>query len=224
LNEIVHFTSTSKDGNARDPAVLKAILKTHHLPAALATAEQIHGSRVTVVPPLGKGRRYAGSDALLTDAAGQPLGIYTADCVPVFLSASCRGVGVCHAGWRGLRHGVVRKALSIARSRWRCQPHDLYLWTGPHIGACCYEVRWETARYFPAARTKRSGRWYLDLAREVARQARQAGVPARQVRRQSLCTRHMNRFFSYRRDQTEKRQISIIMRKPCGSGSGCELT
>ena len=65
---------------------------------------------VRVVPPLSKSKKYPKADGLLTDAANQPLVIYTADCVPIFMSANKgRVVGMLHAGWRGTRSEILKK-------------------------------------------------------------------------------------------------------------------
>jgi polyphenol oxidase len=162
-----------------------------------------------VVPRLTAAKTYAGADGLLTAVSGQPLGIFTADCVPIFLSAPSQGVvGLLHAGWRGVRGKILSKAVQIMRRRWRCSPKDIEIWAGPSIGPCCFEVRWDVAARFPFSRTRKGSRWIVDLQKELFEQARQLGI--QKIRRVPICTQHTRTHHSYRRDKTEERQISII--------------
>jgi hypothetical protein len=208
---VISFTTTRRDGNVRPPARLRKLLAAKRLPLAIATGEQVHGARIAVVPKLGKPRKYPGVDGLLTAKAGQPLGIFTADCAAIFLSVPSRGVvGLLHAGWRGVRAGLLLKALRRMRRRWACSSRDVRLWLGPCIGPCCFEVQWDVARYFPATRRRKKDRWTVDLRGEIRRQARRLGLKA--VSAAPGCTRHTSRYFSFRRDPTQDRQISVIMR------------
>ena len=211
MKPIITFTTTRRDGNARDPARLARILRFRGLPRTIATGEQVHGHHLAVVPKLRQTRRIRGVDGLLTAAADQPLGIYTADCAAIFLSAPSYGVvGLLHAGWRGVQGGILKKALAVLRRRWNCPARQVQIEVGPCIGPCCFEVRWDVARYFPATRRRKETRWVVDLQGELKRQARRFGI--RVLRTAAPCTRHHSTFFSYRRDKTDKRQISVIMR------------
>jgi polyphenol oxidase len=211
LKSIIAFTTTRRDGNARRPLNLRRILASKGLPRSIAAGEQVHGTRLAVVPKLARARIWAGVDGLLTAVPGQPLGIFTADCVAIFLSFPSQGViGLLHAGWRGARGNILRKAMGLARRRWGCRPRDARFWLGPCIGPCCFEVKWDVARFFPAERRRRGSRWTVDLAGEIRRQARGLGIKG--IRKQNLgCTRHGSTYFSFRRDQTDHRQISVIM-------------
>ncbi len=211
MNLLIAFTSTRRDGNARPPAKLRRFLASKSLPQAIAIAEQVHGARLAIVPKLERTQKYPGMDGLLTAAANQPLGIFTADCVSIFLSAPSQGLeGLLHAGWRGVRGGILPKALRLMQKRWHCPSRAVHVWLGPSIGPCCFEVQWDVARFFPATRRRHGDRWKVNLAQEIARQTRRSG--ARFLSVPAVCTRHTSRFYSYRRDQTDARQISVMMR------------
>jgi polyphenol oxidase len=211
LKSIIAFTSTRRHGNARTRSGLNRILRARHLPTSIATGKQVHGTHVRVIPKLNRGKEYPATDGFLTREKGQPLGIFTADCTPIFLSAPSQGVvGLLHAGWRGVRAGILKKAFDVMRRRWGCKPRDVRVWLGPCIGPCCFEVRWDVARYFPTARQVQGDRWIVDLAKDVQRQARRLGLNMRGGI--PGCTRHQTRYHSFRRNSTEERQISVIMR------------
>ncbi len=172
----------------------------------------MHGTRIQVVPALKKGKEYPATDGFLTAEKGQALGIYTADCVPIFLSAPSQGVvGLLHAGWRGVRAGILPKAYALMQRRWRCPRRNVHVWLGPSIGSCCYEVKWDVARFFRHSRRRKGSCWTVDLSQEIAVQARRLGL--RFQGPLPVCTLHPRKHHSFRRDQTEERQISIIMRQ-----------
>lgn len=212
MNSLIAFTTTRRDGNARHPATLHKLLASKRVPATLATAKQVHGTRVIIVPKLKQARRYPAADGFLTAEPGQPLGIFTADCASIFLSAPSQGVvGLLHAGWRGVRLGILKTALRELKRRWGCKPKEIRVWMGPSIGPCCFEVRWDVARHFPATRRLRGDRWVVDLQSELERQVRHLGMKL--DRTPQACTYHPRRYHSFRRDQTDERQISVIMRQ-----------
>src|SRR5438046_2613744 len=122
----LRFTTSRRDGDARRPGRLPKLLKRRGLSSAVATAEQVHGVKVVVVPPLAKPKRYPKTDGLLTAAPQQPLAIFTADCVPAFLEVPKRGViGVLHAGWRGVYGKILQRAVRILTRRWGVRPHEI---------------------------------------------------------------------------------------------------
>jgi YfiH family protein len=212
LTRIFSFTSTRQHGDAKKSSDLRRLLRVRKVSSNLATGQQVHGTRIQVVSKLKKPRTFLKTDGLLTAEAGQPLGIYTADCASIFLSAPTYGlVGCLHAGWRGVAGGILPKALRLMVRRWRCRPQAVRVSIGPSIRSCCFEVQWDVARHFPATRRRRQDRWTVDLQREVERQARQAGARVVRVGRLA-CTRHQPVYHSYRRDQTKARQISVITR------------
>jgi YfiH family protein len=223
---VLAFTTDARDGHARAPGALGRLLESRHLSQKAARAQQIHGVRIDIVPKLSKEKTYPGSDGLLTDVREQPLAIFTADCVPVFLSAhNPTVVGLLHAGWRGVQGRILARAVRILRKRWRVAPEDIRVWVGPSIKACCFEVQWDTARHFPATRRRRGyggqARWTVDLEGELRLQAKRLGIKWLAPRslggggiskKPSLdCTMHGSRYYSYRRDRTDKRQVSVLM-------------
>jgi polyphenol oxidase len=206
------FTSDRRAGNARAPGALARLLRRRNWPLRAATAEQIHGHQVQRISGRRDARKWTGADGLLTDQRRIPLGIFTADCLPVFLSADGgRVIGVLHAGWRGLKKGILLQALRGLRRWWGIPARRVEIWTGPAIGRCCFEVGWDVARFFPATRIQIRGRWHVDLAGELRIQARRQGVRWRPPRA-AACTRHLRRFFSYRRNATPDRHVSVIMK------------
>jgi YfiH family protein len=211
---LITFTTTVHQGGMREPGALANLLQNRGYPDSAARAEQVHGVRLAIVPRLSKEKIFRGADGLLTAAPDQPLAIFTADCVPVFLRAG-RGqvVGVLHAGWRGVRGKILREAVRRLRRTWRLKASHVEVWTGPSIGACCFAVRWDVARHFPSTRRRSGDRWSVDLVKEIQGQAKNLGVRWMNQKASNDCTMHTRRYFSYRRDRTDRRQVSIIMKR-----------
>jgi hypothetical protein len=178
---------------------------------AMATARQIHSRRVLDATPGESGE----GDALVTARAGLALRIVTADCVPVLL-ASPLAIAAVHAGWRGLRAGVLDAAV---RRMGADGPHRAII--GPAIGACCYEVSGEVAAEV-AARVGSTSvivpqgegrRPHLDLALAARVALRDAGVD--EIVTIEACTRcEQSRLWSYRREGTAAgRNLALIWRE-----------
>jgi hypothetical protein len=175
---------------------------------SLVTAEQVHGSHVAVVDGASRGARIPACDGLATNERGLPLGIMTADCLPVFLTdTGTKAVAIVHAGWRGIAGGIIGSALSVLKDRFALEPKDLIASVGPHIGACCYHVGDDVAEALGLPQ----GTEGCDLGGCVTRDLERAGV--RRISVCSLCTScTVDQFFSYRRDKTPARMMSFIQR------------
>jgi YfiH family protein len=179
-------------------------------PPGLLRPRQVHGFRVVTAAEC-RSASPPEADAVISLEAGVPVGVVTADCVPVLI-ASERGdaVAAVHAGWRGLAAGVVAQSVDALR-RSGCAGR-LVAAIGPHIGACCYEVDAPVLealsdglgaqRLDAATRTTRPGHALLDLGALTADALRSAGLAACDVAGlPDCCTRcDAQRFHSYRRD------------------------
>ena len=192
----------------RDPALTRVGVdhgfgvRDAPVPEPLQRPTQVHGIRVVWQhdAPLGE------ADAIASDAAGQPVGIVTADCVPILVASDDGGlVAAVHAGWRGFCAGVVEAALSALRER--APDARLVAAIGPCAGICCYEVDAPVltalgargALPADAIETTRPGHARIDLARFAADALERLGVPAsRAAHACTICD--AERFHSYRRD------------------------
>lgn len=156
------------------------------------------------------------ADAVWTDQAGVGLAILTADCVPVLLwSADGARLGAAHAGWRGLRDGVLDELVRQMSDG----AAGLAAWIGPCIGVDHYEVGEDVWRQFAEldseciqAHASDADKRMLDLALIAERALHRLGVDA--VYQSRWCTYADERFYSFRgRQQAETGRIaSVIMR------------
>jgi YfiH family protein len=161
-------------------------------PKRLCFGRQVHGADVRRAGTQGEP-----GDGVWTDTHGQPLLVFTADCLPVAIvraNGSGPAIAALHVGWRGLLAGIAENAVSLLGGG------RLAAAIGPGIGPCCYEVGPEVAVPFRRRfgdDVVADGR--LDLWTSAVRALEAAGVA--DVHRTDLCTAcNPGLFFSHRRD------------------------
>ena len=183
--------------------------------AAVSANRQVHGAdvrRVACAPAggfTGHLRDWPQADGMVTEAAGAPLAVFGADCLPVLMWRRDRPlVGAAHAGWRGLVAGVLEATVAELGA-----PAATGVAIGPGIGPCCYPVSAEVRERF-------AGRFgdgvvageAVDLALAARRALVAAGVPDAAIQTVAACTScEEARFFSYRRNgRGTGRQVGIV--------------
>lgn len=186
------------DGDQKDPKMREKVSSKLGISSHWATVRQVHGRRVMEVTGPGTDGE---ADGLFTRTAGVPVAVMAADCAGVVVGGP-GGVGVAHAGWRGVEAGVVTALLAAMRSggvapSWAA--------VGPFIGPCCFEVGPEVARRFPSqGALSRRGRLSVDLGGALSRQLGE--IPTWWSER---CTVHQPGCFSHRRDRAGERMAAI---------------
>lgn len=157
------------------------------------------------------------ADASVSRATAQACVVMTADCLPVLLcDMDGTVVAAVHAGWRGLRAGVIETTVA----KMAVPGPKITAWLGPAIGPAAFEVGTEvrsafveqdnsTAGFFAPASC---GKWRADLYGLARLRLLRLGVSA--VFGGGFCTSSDHeRFFSYRRDGVTGRMASLIWRE-----------
>ncbi len=155
------------------------------------------------------------ADVLVATSPATGLAVLVADCAPVAL-ASPEGIfAAVHAGWKGVRAGVVEQAVETMRELGASSVTGV---RGPCIRACCYEFSEAdlddvTARYGPAVRRRaKSGAIALDLPAAVS--AALAGAGAAERAGVDECTSCDGGYFSHRARRDGGRQALLLWRTP----------
>jgi len=137
----------------------------------------------------------------VTTADGLPLAVATADCFAVVLEGD-GGVGIAHAGWRGVAAGVVgstRRALEDLGVNLRRAA------IGPGIGPCCFEVGADAAGVFGDYLGRTTwGTRSIDLVAAIEHE-----LSGLEVWAAGECTMCGEGFHSFRRDGTRQRQVAL---------------
>jgi YfiH family protein len=173
---------------------------------------QVHGPRVVVVDHPG-GASGEAADAAVTAKPGAALAVLTADCAPIGLGSPEGVLGVVHAGWKGLRAGVVESAVTEMR---RLGATRIEAVLGPCIHPCCYafgdeDLQDMAARYGESVRgSDAQGSPALNLPAAVRTALHNAG--ARLVGEVGACTGCSGRYWSWRKSSTPRRQATVVWR------------
>jgi purine-nucleoside/S-methyl-5'-thioadenosine phosphorylase / adenosine deaminase len=178
-------------------------------PRAWVWLDQVHGRDVAPVtgPPAAKPT----ADAAVTATSQLPLAIVTADCAPVVL-ANDDAFAVVHAGHRGLASGVVEHAVERVRA---AGTGRVRAFLGPCIRAECYEFGASdlaalVEQFGPEVEGRtREGTHAFDLAAGVRVALARAGVD--DLDDCGVCTADDGDAFSYRRDGTTGRQVTVAV-------------
>ena len=175
--------------------------------ARLASAHQVHGSRVVTHREGWEGwLRLDATDGHVAPERGLALAISVADCVPVFLAHPAGAVALLHSGWRGTAARIVERGIEALAQRGSAAG-ELRLHLGPSICGKCYEVGADVFRQLTGRDSSGAARC-IDLRALIADHARSAGV--RHITTSALCTRCDNdRFYSHRAGDAG-RQVAVI--------------
>ncbi len=193
------FTGRVPDLDVRsDRATALARLTTHHDEIRTAigagdrqfiTAEQVHGAGVAAVRS-SQHSPVSAVDALITDDPAVCLGIYVADCGPVWLVDPVRrAIGCIHSGRKGTQLGIAAAAIGAMVKSYGCVRADIVAQLGPCIRPPHYEV---------------------DFAAQIIRQCRDAGVES--VHDCGSCTAaDAERYYSYRREKGQTGRMLALL-------------
>lgn len=205
--ETFHLTTTKSCGNMKDINDRTNFCKSVGIDyTKIVFANQVHGTSVKKVSKQDCGTTIPMCDGLITNDKNVLLCIFTADCMPVFLaSRDYSVVAMVHAGWRGLAGGIIKSATTRFLEDFGISPQDIFAYVGPHISKCCYQVGDELKKAF----NRPSDEEYFSLSQEAQSQMKKLGIQRMFIN--SHCTCHeYEMFFSYRREPTDKRIMSLI--------------
>jgi polyphenol oxidase len=177
------------------------------LATRLATAVQVHGSRVVVHDGGWEGwLRVDDADGHLALRPGTAMAVSVADCVPVFLAHPSGSAGLLHSGWRGTAGRILEEGIRLLAQR-GVSVAEIRVHLGPAICGRCYEVSHEVMSRLTGTAAGRPAR--VDLRGILADQARALGTSHISV--SPLCTRcHNDRLYSHRGGDSG-RQVAVMV-------------
>lgn len=111
-------------------------------PDSIFDVWQVHSAdAVCASAPRPVDDSYRQADIILTDRPEVTLFMRFADCVPIVVHDSRRGiVGVAHAGWMGTLRDVANSTIEAMRKNYGSNPADIVAGIGPSIGPDHYEI------------------------------------------------------------------------------------
>lgn len=196
-------------------AANRAIIRDSlQLPSEPVWLRQVHG---VVVVNADQVEGLPEADASFTDKIGTVCAVLTADCLPVlFCGDGGRVLAAAHAGWRGLRAGIVKQTLAAMNCG------EVSIWLGPAIGPKHFEVGDEVREAFLADDAKAAaafrhhapGKWLADIYQLARMQLAELGID--NIHGGGLCTvADSGRFYSYRRDGVATGRMASLIWRHC---------
>ncbi len=205
-----HGFTTRRLGNMKDADNRRTAADILGLPEPLFL-KQVHG---TVIHRAARSAQGLDGDGWTLGPGDEGLcvGVYTADCVPLYLwSDDGEYAGVFHAGWKGMAAGMPAKAVEALIER-GARAEGLQAAFAAHIGVDAYKVGPELEKSFPASSfSRREDGAHLDLHADACRQLKKSGLRAQAIGPVPPCTAsYADDFFSFRRDKQDARMLALI--------------
>lgn len=175
---------SDKGGDSKEAVAANRRALVSELGLPIRLVSQIHSSRVYDADqpdPASLGRRLPEADAQVTRQRDQFLGIFAADCLPVFLADPQAGViGAAHCGRKGLMAGIIESTLALMVDK-GADPAHILATLGPSICSDCYQVDAELAETFNqrfpgTAGESRFGGFSIDIAGAARISLRASGI------------------------------------------------
>jgi YfiH family protein len=196
------FTKNVISGNL--PQDIQELFKSSNPNISLAYLQQVHSAQLRVVENPGV---YEG-DAIFTNLNNCILAIRTADCLPLFFfSFKLGAIGLVHMGWQPANKGILENI-----------PYNLSSFkaiAGVGLRHCCYEVGEEFLTY-PQLKEhleKRNQKLYFNPVMFAKDKLLKLGLKTENFFDLDICSLcNPQALFSYRRNKTESRTISFIMK------------
>lgn len=189
------------------------ITKTYNI----VTLNQVHGNTVLEVNKENAAEiMFSKADGLFTYENNLPIGVITADCLPVMIAGS-KCISSLHCGWRSLNAGIIDNAFKLFK---KYNDTPIYAYIGAGICEKCYEVRDDLVKqlnpaYKPENTLKETGQGqYLLNMKKLATNAliyNGLNIDNIEITQYSSCC--SKGFYSYRLENgTTGRMVTTIQR------------
>lgn len=188
------------------------IINAHGIPTPITWLQQVHSNKAI---PLPTEATEPCADACYTSQTQVACAVMTGDCLPLLLcQQDGHEVAAIHAGWRGLKDGVIDNTVSALS----CPPEELLVWLGPAIGANVFELGIEVmqdfievdANYANAFTLSKPGKCLADIYQLAKLCLQKYGI--NQVYGGDYCTvSDENTLFSYRRQGAHSGRMASII-------------
>jgi YfiH family protein len=208
-----------KERGLGNRALLKTIFNLNH---HVLFPDQKSTGNVQVVRDLNPNQKYSNCDALVSSVKNLPIGVITADCVPILVEDVQQNVvAAVHAGWRGTLERILWKAVGIMIEEFGCNPQNIYAGIGPSISPEVYEVGDDVYKKFEEEGfpnelffkpKNETGKYLLDLWKANEWQLTQKGIPKNNVENVKMCTfTRSDKFYSARKEGIETGRLASII-------------
>lgn len=204
----------------RNLDIVKKKLSTNSTKIILT--HQLHSNKFNFIDNKTNLKKKLIGDALITNQKKIPIGILTADCVPILLYDKRKNiVGAIHAGWRGAYKGIIKNVVKFFFKN-KSSSKDIVAVIGPCISLKNYEIKKDFQKKFinkdrknRLLFKKRKNKIYFNLRKYVKLELEKLKIYNIEVIHKDTFN-IKNNFFSARRsigrnENDYGRNISVIM-------------
>jgi len=147
------------------------------------------------------------ADGIYTNKSNLPIGVLTADCVPIVLFNQ-NEIAVVHAGWRGAVSGIVENSIKLFDKKVESA------FIGASIKNCCFEIQDDFVenlknlnKFEKEFFSTKNGNKFFNLQGFIKNILKKYGIM--DIYDISLCTKCDNNLFSYRKGDFNERILTI---------------
>lgn len=182
-------------------------LDSHFIKRDVFSMLQTHSTNLKVVKE--KKVVYNNTDGIFSTKKFNVLKIKTADCLPIFFFHKNHNIfGVVHAGWKGLKDGIIEESINLIKNHVD-DIIDIEVLIGPSISKKNYEVQKEFIDYFGSEFIDEiDNKLFCDLKGIAKSKLKTFGL--KNIIDINQCTYENKNYHSFRRDRTSKRMIGLI--------------
>ena len=188
--------------------------------STLVASQQVHDANAQIVTSEYSGRgafdwdsAIGETDALITNEKQLPVLIQVADCAPILMVDSVRGVlAVVHAGWRGAIGKIASQTIAKMNAEFGTTAEEIQVGIGPCLCAECFEIGFEVAREVPkGCLVGGFAKPHLDLRALIQMDLLAARVLPTRIETMNRCPRCENElFFSHRAQNGKAGRFGLV--------------
>ncbi len=208
--------------NLSDRKKLLGLIPFTEIGARIYEVRQVHGNDIAILNENSDNlSSLTAADGIFTQKSGAVLCIRTADCVPVlFTSLEDRTIGAVHCGWKGTYDNIIKNVKDTLINKFDSDLDKITVMIGPSVCKKCYEVKEDFLNLFTAKNpasmdffTKNADKNEItfDLKGFIRNELYLNGFDDKNIYDINKCSLEDNNFYSYRRNKTNKRQVSFIV-------------
>ena len=120
---------------------------------------QIHSNKFVYIDEKSKFKSKPKADAIITNQRNTPIGVLTADCVPILICDERKNfIAAIHAGWKGAYKDIISKVIKFMIKK-GSNPRNITAVIGPAISIKNYEVKDDFKRKF-IKKDKRNNKFF----------------------------------------------------------------
>ena len=219
LNCGLGSSDKKKDVQKNLNTVLKKIKSTSK---KIILLNQIRSNKFHYIDIKSKLKKKLTGDALITNQKNIPIGILTADCVPILIHDKKKSmVAAIHAGWKGAYKDIIKNVIWFMLKK-GCSPKNMTAVIGPCISLENYEVKNDFIKKFINKDKKNEiffkkmkNKTYFSLNKYIYYELKKLNIKSIDIINKDTFN-IKNNFFSARRSISRNetdygRNISIIM-------------